>query len=55
MGYEKPAADGSSKTEMAASLRMVLALPFKKGETDKFITIMFHCFFASCMYVDYSQ
>jgi len=31
MGYEKPAADGSSKTEMAASLRKVLALPFKKA------------------------
>ena len=56
MGYEKPAADGSSKTEMAASLRKVLALPFKKGKRDKFITIMpYWCFFASCMYADYFQ
>ena len=34
MAYEKPAADGSSKIEMANSLRKVLALPFKRGKKD---------------------
>ena len=42
MGYEKPADDGSSKTEMAASLRKVLALPFKRGKKDKVIAESYH-------------
>ena len=56
MGYEKPAADGSSKTEMAASLRKVLALPFKKGKRDKVITTMLHlCFFANCRWIFFND
>jgi len=31
LGYSKPAADGSSRREMASSLRRVLALPFNKA------------------------
>ena len=42
MAYEKPAADGSSKTEMAASLRKVLALPFTRGKKDRVIVESYH-------------
>ena len=42
MAYEKPAADGSSKTEMAASLRKVLALPFTRGKKDRVIVESCH-------------
>ena len=54
MGYEKPAADGSSKTEMAASLRKVLALPFKKGKRDKVITTMLHLL-ANCRWIIFNN